>query len=106
MDMMNQISEIIRKHDDDSRIILSQAFPDGGTGPLFGRLERAALNQVYEGSSMSSRYGIWANTVRDNLVEVLADIDNDSSDSSKKITRCINSLSAFAEIQRLFDVKG
>jgi len=31
MDMMDQISEIIRKHDDYSRIILSQAFPDGGT---------------------------------------------------------------------------
>ena len=62
MDMMDQVSEIIRKHNDDSRIILSQAFPDGGTSPLFGRLERAASNQVYEGGSMSSRYGIWANT--------------------------------------------
>jgi len=103
MDMMDQISEIIRKHDDYSRIILSQAFPDGGTSPLFGRLERAASNQVNEGGSMSSRYGIWANTVRDNLVDALADIDDDSSDAAKKITRCINSLSAFAEIQKLFD---
>ena len=105
MDMMDRVSEIIQKHDDDTHIILTQAFSDGGAGPLFGRLERAASNQVSEGSSMFSRYGIWANTVRDNLVEALADIDNDSSDSSKKITRCINSLSAFAEIQRLFDVK-
>ena len=103
MDLIDQISEIIRTHDEDSRIIFSRAFPDGGTGLLFGRLERAASNQVYEGGSMSSRYGIWANTVRDNLVDALADIDNGSSDASKKITRCINSLSAFAEIQRLFD---
>ena len=74
--------------------------------PLFRRLERAASSQVYESGSMSSRYGTWANTVRDNLVDALADIDDDSSDASKKITRCINSLSAFAEIQRLFDVNG
>jgi len=93
-------------NDDDSRIILSPAFPDGGTDPLFGRLERAASNQVYEGGSMSFRYGIWANTVRDNPVDALADIDDDSSDASKKTTRCINYFSAFAEIQRLFDVNG
>jgi len=104
--MMDQIFEIIRTHDDDSRIVISQTFSDGGTGPLFGRLERAASNQVCDGGSMSSRYGIWANTVRDNLVDALAYIDEDSSDASKKITRCINSLSAFAEIQGLFDKKG
>ena len=105
MEIMDRISEIIQKHDDDAHIILSQAFPDGGSEPLFGRLEKAALNQVDEGGAMSSRYGIWAKTVRDNLVDALADIDNGSSDASKKITLCINSLSAFAEIQRLFDVK-
>lgn len=58
MDMMGQISEIIREHDDDSRVIRSRAFSDGGTGLLFGRLERATSNQIDESGSMSSRYGI------------------------------------------------
>jgi len=71
-------------NDNDSRIILSPAFPDVGANPLFGRLGRAATNQVYKGGSMSSRYGIWPNTLQDNPMDAPADIDDDSSDASKK----------------------
>jgi hypothetical protein len=66
--------------------------------------DRAALNQAEEGEATVSRYGIWANTVRDNIRESIEEIDKGNIDEAKRLLkRAANSLSAFSEIQALFD---
>ena len=104
MDMIEQISKIVKDHNDDSRVLESQASSDPGAGCLFARLERSAQNQCIESNSMFSRYGIWANTMRGNLIDALNDLEGQDSETAvRRITECINSLSAFAEIQTLLE---
>lgn len=104
MDIENQIQEILDRHDTDEEVIVSNAFSDGGVDPLFPRLARAALNQTDEGGATFSRYAIWANTVRDNLREASENVRAHNYEEAERfIRRSINALSAFSEIQALFD---
>jgi hypothetical protein len=53
---------------------------------------------------MPSRYGIWANTVRDNIRQVDIEIDNGNMREARRLLyRAANSLSAFSELQANFD---
>jgi len=85
---------------------VSNAYSDGGLEPLFGRLARAALNQNENDPSSISRYAIWANTLRDNIIEAMQLSELGDSDSANKLLiKAANSLSAFSEIQNLFETK-
>lgn len=99
-----ELAEIIEKFDSDQEFRVSQAFQDGGVDPLFGRLHRAALDQFCDDRAMSSRYGIWANTVRDNIRLADSEIENGNMREARRLLyRAANSLSAFAELQGEFD---
>ena len=102
MSIEKKITKIIETYDSPS-LLVSSAYPDGGTEPLFSRLERAASNQACEGEAAISRYAIWANTVRDTIIECLFDLGDDPQNREviQKLVRAANSLSAFAEIQKL-----
>ena len=102
----SKIRSIINKYNSDTNLIVSKAYLDGGSNGLLGpRLERAATNQLCDGAATVSRYAIWANTVRDIIIEAGERLKND--DDKQKIMPLIikaaNSLSAFSDIQALFD---
>jgi hypothetical protein len=100
-----KIQDILDRYERSSALLVSEAYPDGGLEPLFPRLGRAALNQLEEGPAMVSRYAIWANTVRDTIIECIRELgDNpDNREAIKKLVWAANSLSAFADIQKLMD---
>jgi len=97
------LNKIIRRFDNDQHLLRSEAYPDGGTQVLMGRLGRAALNQATEGEATLSRYAVWANTARDHIAEALLLLDEDRAEAERLLRLAHNSLSAFAEIQALFD---
>jgi hypothetical protein len=101
-----QIEAIIEKYSTDQELRISTAFPDGGLGLLLPRLGRAALNQIGpEGDAIYSRYAIWANTARDTIIEAASRIERGKSEREvlPLLIEVANSLSAFADIQALFD---
>lgn len=102
-----ELRRIIDKFDTDREFRTSQAFGSGGVDLLSGRLHRAALNQLCEGDATVSRYGIWANTVRDNIRQADVEIENGNIiEAHRLLRRAANSLSAFAELQAHFDPIG
>ncbi len=101
----DKIQEIIRLYDT-RELKVSKAYEDGGIDPLWARLDRAAMNQVESGPAAISRYGIWANTVRDNIREAIALLESrNQEDAITLLIRAANSLSAFSEIQHFLDVE-
>lgn len=99
-----EMEEIVERFDTDREFLISRASLDEGPDPLFGRLRRAALNQTSEGKATVSRYGIWANTVRDNIRQADVEIENGNMTEARRLLgRAANSLSAFAELQAHFD---
>jgi len=99
------IRNIIEKYNQSEEFLRSTAYGDGGLDNPFPRLDRAAMNQVDgEDGATLSRYAIWANTVRDNIIEAAKLSKNGDHDKSMKLLqRSVNSLSAFSEIQAYFD---
>lgn len=98
------IHDILKTHDRSDRTLVSQAYMEGGTDMLFDRLERAALNQAHGGEARLARYAIWANTVRDHVIEGMRLMDaGDAVGARRMLTLAVNGLSAFSEIQALFD---
>jgi hypothetical protein len=100
-----QVLKIIRQYRKSNDLMLSNAYPDGGSEPLFPRLERAAINQLSCGEATLSRYGIWANTVRDTIIDSIRELgDNpENCEVIKSLVKAANSLSAFADIQKLME---
>ena len=98
-----KLSEIIRKYERTDDFLISTAYGDGGLGPLFPRLERAVLNQIDGGDATLNRYAIWANTVRDNLIEVIKVIEREPDKAIRHLKIAVNSLSCFSDIQAHFD---
>lgn len=102
-----EMDRIVQHFDTDCEFRISEAFQDGGVDPLFPRLRRAALNQMCEGEATVSRYGIWANTVRDNIRQAEQEMSRGNlSEARRLMWRAANSLSAFAELQAQFDTMG
>jgi len=102
-----ELTSVLDKYDNDHEFIISKAFLDGGLDPLMARLERAAGNQMSNGAAALSRYGIWANTVRDNIIEAERLMtEGNISDARSLLIRAANSLSAFSDIQALCDKKA
>lgn len=100
-----EIEAIIEKYSTDQKFRISTAFPDGGLGPLLPRLGRAALNQIDDGDALFSRYAIWANEAHDMLIEAATRLETGKSprDIMPLLIEVANSLSAFSDIQALFD---
>lgn len=87
-----------------NQLVVSHAYGDGGLDPLWPRFERAASNQLSGGDATLSRYAIWANTVRDNIIEALNKLEAGHTDDTQRLLiRAANSLSAFAEVQAYLD---
>ena len=98
-----ELSEVVSRFDVPT-VVKSDAYLDGGTDPLWPRFERSVGNQMENGGATLSRYAIWANTVRDNVLAGM----NAMSDGDEKLCRyylirAANSLSAFSEVQATFD---
>jgi hypothetical protein len=101
------IDRLIESFDTDREFRISKGFSDGGLDPLFPRLLRAAYNQQSNGDAMESRYGIWANTVRDNIIQAEREMSTGNLDEARRLMRrAANSLSAFSELQARFDPMG
>lgn len=97
------MESIVEEFDTDREFRISRAFLDGGIDPLFGRLRRAALDQLCGDMAALSRYGMWANTVRDNIRQADTEIKNGNMIEARRLLcRAGNSLSAFAELQGKF----
>ena len=89
------------------RLLISTAYGDGGKEPLWGRFARAALDQISNQEATFSRYAIWANTVRDNIVEALDLIESGKTDEAKSLLiRAANSMSAFSDVQAYLEGLG
>lgn len=99
----DRIQKIIRVYDSPN-IEISSAYEDGGLDPLWPRLQRAAINQSENGLATFSRYGIWANTVRDNILDAITLLESGRiHDAKPLLVRSANAMSAFSEIQYLID---
>lgn len=98
-----QASKLLEEYSKDV-LVEPKAFGDGGLEPLWGRFERALSNQVEGGDATVSRYAIWANTVRGNILEGIQLAENGDFERAKHhFIRAANSLAAFSEAQSLFD---
>lgn len=104
-----KLQHIVDKYHQTDDLRVSDAFLDGGTGGgshlLGARLMRAAINQAGNGSATPSRYGIWANTVRDHVLAAERMTRSGASEGEilEHLRIAANSLSAFADIQSLLD---
>ena len=99
-----KVTEIIAKYETMTGFNISTAYEDGGAENPFPRLGRAALNQLNgEQGATISRYAIWANTVRDNIIEAAKLIKENPGKSLKYLEISVNSLSSFSDIQAHFD---
>jgi len=100
------LQQIVDRFSQDE-LIPSSTSSGGGIDPLWARFKRAAINQISGGDATLSRYEIWANTVRDNIVAALERMGKrDSRGAKKLLIRAANSLSAFAEFQAHFDLNA
>ena len=100
-----QIKDLIKWYQNSLTLKVSEAYQDGGLEPLFGRLERAAINQVDCGDATVSLYAIWANTLRDTIIACIRELGGDAENREeiKKLVQVANALSAFSDIQALLD---
>jgi hypothetical protein len=99
----DQLSEIVQRYSED-RLLISSAYADGGVDPLWGRFEGGVINQIENGDATAARYAIWANTVRDNIVEAIQQMEaGDQAEAKRLLVRAANSLSAFSDVQAYFD---
>jgi hypothetical protein len=98
-----KLQQIIAKYDQ-GRLQVSRAYCDGGIDGVWPRFERAASNQCVDGDATLSRYAIWANTVRDNIIEALQLMERgNAKDAAPLLILAANSLSAFSDVQAYFD---
>ena len=98
-----RLDELINLYDQ-PEIRLSKTYGDGGSESPWPRFERAALNQRNGGEAALSRYAIWANTVRDNIIAGIETMEAGDLHASKAyLVRAANSLSAFSHVQAYFD---
>lgn len=98
-----KLTAIVERYDQ-PRLVVSDAYADGGADPLWPRFVRAAMVQIDDGDAFLARYSIWANTVRDNLIEAMNAMDaGDVETARRHLVRSANSLSAFSDVQSYFD---
>ena len=100
---VTELDRIVEKYDREM-IQLSEAYEDGGPGSPWPRFHRAAANQILGGEATFGRYAIWANTVRDNARKAHKLIEEGKPEEAlPALVYVINSLSAFADVQKEMD---
>ena len=110
--LLEQLHTICEHYCTLERVAPSKAYGDGGDsldiGRLRSRLMRGAGNVAHGDPAMFSRYGIWANTLKDLVLRALRDVERDAPDGEtvQRLQLVANSLSAFCDIQTLFDDMG
>lgn len=98
-----EIERIVQRYDT-NEVRLSTAYEDGGIDPLWRRFARAVTNQADAGDATLARYAIWANTVRDNVIQAMEAMEAGQEDEAMRLMiRAVNSLSAFSDVQAFFD---
>ena len=98
-----RLEEIV-EHYDQRELRISTAYLDGGADPLWPRFSRSAGNQISKGPAALSRYAIWANTVRDNIIRGMEELESGDRELGRyHLVRAANSLSAFSDVQAHFD---
>ena len=103
----DQFENIVKKYDE-GRLVVSRAYLDGGLDLRWPRFERAVGNQIEDGEATVARYAIWANTVRDHIIEAmrLMDEKGQPEEARRLLIAAANSLSAFSDVQTYFDPFG
>lgn len=89
MNKHEKLREITKRFGREDNVVISTACSDGGTEPLFPRLERAADNRIEDREATFSRYGIRANTARDNILEGLELLERNETKAVKRFGPCI-----------------
>ena len=104
---MKDFQHIFDKYNRD-RLQIPDAYNGSkGFDMLWPRFERALSNQIESGEATVSRYAIWAETIRDNIIQAMNEMENGKADEGKRLlVGAVNSLSAFAEVQAYFDPLG
>ena len=98
-----KLAEIVDRYDQ-ATLRISNTYADGGTDPLWPRFSRSVGNQMDNGPAALSRYAIWANTVRDNIIKGIEQMQSgDAAAAQYHLIRAANSLSAFSDVQAYFD---
>ena len=101
------LAALVDRFDQADKPLRGDAYADGGLDALFPRLTRAAVNQLDGGAATHSRYGIWANGVRDHIAEAMTLIRQGETDAAfRLLVRAHNAMAAFAEIRGLLDDGG
>ena len=107
--LLDQLHTIGQRYHTLEIVAPSTAYKSGGSslepGVLGGRLLRGAGNVAHGDPAMFSRYGIWANTMKDLVLRALRDLEQGRSggETVQRLQLVANSLSAFCDIQTLFD---
>lgn len=97
------IERITQRYDTD-QLLISKAYADAGVKALRCRLQGGLINQMEGGDAMASRYAIWANTVRDNIIAGMTALKAGQTDEGYlHLIRAANSLSAFSDAQAYLD---
>ena len=100
----DRIIRTINKYESASSFIIPKYYEGAGSGKPFPRLYRATVNQIEDSSNaVFSRYGIWANTVRDYILEAANLITRNPDKALELLEVAANNLSAFSEIQEELD---
>ena len=98
-----KLAEIVDQYDQ-RELRVSTTYLDSGTDPLWPRFSRSVGNQLSDGQATLSRYAIWANTVRENIVRGMEAMESGDTELGRyHLTRAANSLSAFCDVQAHFD---
>jgi len=107
--LLERLHTICERYRTLEKVEPSTAYQDGGSsldpGRLSGRLARGAGNVAHGDPALFSRYGIWANTLKDLVLRALRDVERNVPDGEtvQRLQLVSNSLSAFCDIQTLFD---
>jgi hypothetical protein len=81
-------------------------YSDGGND-MHQALERAAANQMEGGTATLSRYSVWAGSICGSLKVALDEIEEGRpKEAHELIQRVADSLTAFAQLQALFDERS
>jgi hypothetical protein len=98
-----QLQALIDRYDQ-PELIVSEAYADSPIDRVWSSFWGGAINQAEGGDAMPARYAIWANTVRDSIIEGMKAMEaGEAEDGRAFLTRAANSLSAFADVQACLD---
>lgn len=98
-----QLQALIDRYDQPA-LIVSEAYAGSPIDRVWSSFWGGAMNQAEGSDAMAARYAIWANTVRDSIIAGMKAMEaGDADEGQALLTRAVNSLSAFADVQACLD---